>query len=400
MFLAAARDPVLIEPGEPPFALRAGAFAIDGRAGRIQVWDQTRNLARTLRRISRSRSGSLELEVERFGKRTGTILLLDRARSAENAVDRRAARLALREQLRRALGRQFPEWRVAELTTEAFLEQSLSPVYPRALIVRGTRGLAALAAPEDPTAAAHSLSFGLLWLDYLRRRERALLVDGLCLLLPAGGELDTCLRIRWLHPDASKFAVFVYDSPDGEALVDPARHGNLVTELVAPSTGTSPAKALSQREAWLESAIRARPRDLDAHLRPDPIYGQVATWAAAERGLLDLLAIEETGRLVIVELKAAPDIHLPLQALDYWFRVRWHHQQGDLERRGYFPGRPIAPDPPRLTLAAPAFGFHPSTEAILRYFSPQIEVERAGLHVEWFQAYCVMYRLTGSQPAC
>jgi hypothetical protein len=30
-------------------------------------------------------------------------------------------------------------------------------------------------------------------------------------------------------------------------------------------------------------------------------------------------------RLAVGELKADEDIHLPLQALDYWPRVEWHH---------------------------------------------------------------------------
>ncbi|MEZ5352523.1 MAG: hypothetical protein R2762_07785 [Bryobacteraceae bacterium] len=396
-FIASARDPVLVEPGEEPYLLVRDCYILDETTARIQLWDERRHLNRKLRRIVGQRAGTLEIEVERFGKRTGSVLLIDRARAPEHTTDRRAARLALREQLRRCLRRQFPDWKITELTAEAFLEQSLSPVYPRAMICRSGRALAALAAPADPAAAAHALSFGLVWLDYLRRRERSLLLDGLCLLLPAGGELDTCLRIRWLHPEAARFCVFVYDSPDGEVAVDPAIHGNLDTELVPPPSKT-PAKD-DQREAWLEACIRRDPRAIHAQLRPGQLYGQVTTWAAADRGILDLLAIDGSGRLSILELKAAADLHLPLQALDYWLRVRWHQQEGDLGRLGYFGGDAVAPQPPRLMLVAPALAFHPTTETIIRYFSPQIEVERVGLHVEWFQEFRVMFRLPGSQPA-
>jgi hypothetical protein len=36
-----------------------------------------------------------------------------------------------------------------------------------------------------------------------------------------------------------------------------------------------------------------------------------------------------------------------------------------------------------LLLVAPTLEFHPTTERILRFFSPAIEVERLGVGVEW-----------------
>ena len=38
--------------------------------------------------------------------------------------------------------------------------------------------------------------------------------------------------------------------------------------------------------------------------------------------MLDLLTLDRNARLVVLELKADEDLHLPLQALDYWMRVR------------------------------------------------------------------------------
>ena len=38
--------------------------------------------------------------------------------------------------------------------------------------------------------------------------------------------------------------------------------------------------------------------------------------------MLDLLTLDRNGRLTVIELKADEDLHLPLQALDYWIRVR------------------------------------------------------------------------------
>jgi hypothetical protein len=151
-------------------------------------------------------------------------------------------------------------------------------------------------------------------------------------------------------------------------------------------------------EAWLESQARAQIETLDASLRCDPIYGQVPAFAGGERGILDLLAVDHTGRLAIIELKASADLQLPLQALDYWIRVKWHLDRGEFASHGYFPGVELRPEAPRLLLVSPSLEFHPSSETILCYFAPGIAVERIGLAVEWRKGLQVMFRLTGAEP--
>ena len=131
---------------------------------------------------------------------------------------------------------------------------------------------------------------------------------------------------------------------------------------------------------------------MDATIRDAPLYGQAPQFAAGDRGILDLLAADYDGQLVVIEVKASEDIHLPLQALDYWMRVKWHLERGEFEGRGYFPGIPLRPDPPRLLLVAPALDFHPSNETVLRYFSSQILVERIGVGIEWRQELKLMFR--------
>ena len=63
--------------------------------------------------------------------------------------------------------------------------------------------------------------------------------------------------------------------------------------------------------------------------------------------------------------------------------------------RGYFPGLELLNIPPRLFLAAPALDFHPSNEAVLRFLSPEIEVERVGVGIEWRRELKVMFRSPG-----
>ncbi len=152
-------------------------------------------------------------------------------------------------------------------------------------------------------------------------------------------------------------------------------------------------------EAWLESQARAQIETLDASLRRDPIYGQVPAFAGGERGILDLLAVDRSGRLAIIELKASADLQLPLQALDYWIRVKWHLDRGEFATHGYFPGMELRnANLHDLLLVSPSLEFHPSSETILCYFAPAIAVERIGLAVEWRKGLKVMFRLTGAEP--
>jgi hypothetical protein len=143
--------------------------------------------------------------------------------------------------------------------------------------------------------------------------------------------------------------------------------------------------------------VRARIEEIDARLCGEPVYGQVPAFAGGERGVLDLLAADRGGRLTVVELKATADVHLPLQALDYWVRVKWHLDRGEFRTHGYFPGMELVREAPRLLLVSPSLEFHPATETILDFFAPSIEVERIGLAVEWRKGLQVMFRLAGAQ---
>jgi hypothetical protein len=150
-------------------------------------------------------------------------------------------------------------------------------------------------------------------------------------------------------------------------------------------------------EAWMESQARAQIDIIDASLIREPLYGQVPAFAGGERGIMDLLAVDYAGRLAVVELKASADLHLPLQALDYWIRVKWHLGRGEFGANGYFPGIALRQEEPRLILVSPSLEFHATTETILDYFAPHIEMERVGLAVEWRQGLEIMFRLSGSQ---
>ena len=76
-------------------------------------------------------------------------------------------------------------------------------------------------------------------------------------------------------------------------------------------------------------------------------------------------------------------LHLPLQGLDYWSRVRWHHQRGEFQKFGYFAGRELSPRDPVLLLVAPALRIHPTTDQVLQYLSPEIDWTLLAIDERW-----------------
>jgi hypothetical protein len=155
-----------------------------------------------------------------------------------------------------------------------------------------------------------------------------------------------------------------------------------------------------QPERWLESELRRDVSLIDAHLDAAHVYTQVPAFAGSDRGMLDLLSVGKDGRLAVIELKADEDLHLALQGLDYWIRVRWHHQQnpdaasglGEFQRHGYFGGVWLAERAPRLYLVAPALHVHPATDVILRYLSPRVEWTLVALDERWRKQIKVVWR--------
>jgi hypothetical protein len=148
----------------------------------------------------------------------------------------------------------------------------------------------------------------------------------------------------------------------------------------------------AQAERWLESLVREDVTRVDAALDPRFVYAQVFANAGGEHGILDLLTATRSGRLAIIELKASEHIHLPLQAADYWLRVRRHLLNGEITRYGYFPAVELQQAPPLVYLVAPALRFHPATDDLLRCLSSELDIVRVGLAESWRRGLRVVMR--------
>ena len=145
-------------------------------------------------------------------------------------------------------------------------------------------------------------------------------------------------------------------------------------------------------ERWLESLVVKNAGALDERLLEKYLYSQVPAFSAADRAMIDVLTSTRKGRLAVVELKADEDIHLPLQGLDYWSRVNWHHARGEFQKFGYFPGQELLAQAPLLFLVAPALHIHPATDTLLHYIAPEIDWTVIGIDERWRDEVKVVFR--------
>lgn len=231
----------------------------------------------------------------------------------------------------------------------------------------------------------------------LEARERAI-----------GAQQDPLYRAmpeRWLESVLRENLAPLTRSLGPATMAGRGRAGEFANEADPDTRGN---RAEPMNSSWADLRVSRASDRLIPRFDPRFVYTQVPAIAgASDRGMLDLLGMTEDGRLAVIELKAADDLQLALQGLDYWIRVRHHHASGleatpgstpgfnELQRHGYFRDVVLSPLPPRLYLVAPALHVHPATETILRYLSPQVEWTLLALDERWRQEIRVVWRKSG-----
>ena len=141
-------------------------------------------------------------------------------------------------------------------------------------------------------------------------------------------------------------------------------------------------------EAWLEAVLRRDIKRLDANLILSPVYNQFR----AERDKIDLLALRRDGRLIVVELKTAPDREMIFQAADYWRKIEFLRRKGNLKAAKIFGDLEIADAPALVYLAAPLLSFHHSFDFLAQTIAPEIEIHRFDLQENWREDLKVVRR--------
>ncbi|HSK64706.1 MAG TPA: hypothetical protein VK893_12725, partial [Pyrinomonadaceae bacterium] len=138
-------------------------------------------------------------------------------------------------------------------------------------------------------------------------------------------------------------------------------------------------------EAWLESILRRDITRLDPGLIIAPLHAQFRTGRGSKLGIrpIDLLALRQDGRLVVIELKVSEDREHVLQGADYWRRVEAHRRRGHIARAKLFGNLEIEDEPPLVYLVAPTLRVHPSVQTLASFIASDIAIYRFDINEDW-----------------
>ncbi|HEV7747642.1 MAG TPA: hypothetical protein VGO56_21765 [Pyrinomonadaceae bacterium] len=174
---------------------------------------------------------------------------------------------------------------------------------------------------------------------------------------------------------------------------------NLLTDLLEHRTANASdhhhALYRNAAEAWLESLLRRDITRLDPGLIIAPLHAQFRTARGGVLGVrpVDLLALRQDGRLVVIELKVTEAREHVFQGVDYWQRVEAHRRRGHIARAKLFGERKISNQSPLVYLVAPTLRVHPSFTTLARSIDPEIEIYRFDINEDWRAGVRVMRRL-------
>ena len=244
VFLAEHPQSLLLEDGEILFNLGEARHTIEHAQGKtvLHVWSEQRNQVRRI--VSATRRGAtLRLKAQRFGQVASQSLELVNDRGRRSPTTRNGARDRYLRLLRRVLAREFSQTGVPDLRASMDLEHSFGPAYARGTQVRGQRAWAVIGvgAAESPAMIEGILTVGILWLAYCREQAAGRrVVEGLRLIVPAGGAATTLARLAWMDTRMAKYALYELDDAT-ESLVerDVQDRGNLATRLVRAADETT-----------------------------------------------------------------------------------------------------------------------------------------------------------------
>jgi hypothetical protein len=72
--------------------------------------------------------------------------------------------------------------------------------------------------------------------------------------------------------------------------------------------------------------------------------------------------------------------------------VNWLQSRNQFQEFGYFQGCELSAATPLVYLVSPAFRFHSTTEKLMRYFDPNIEIVLIGINDSWRKEIKVLFR--------
>jgi hypothetical protein len=339
--------------------------------------------------VAQDAFGALALKTEWLGK--SEVIEIRSGRERACSLGRRTARQEFQKEVEGLIAGNFPKITTLHSVVRSDLEHSVSGKYVRLHFRSGRSEWYALAVGpwEDQATVDATLSCGLIWRELLSA-EKAHPAERLALIVPSGKLLVLKSRMAWTRGAGQQIHLLEMDLERGAlSFVDLGDCGNLDTALSHVQSWNGAERQPGyyrtdlNSERWLESLILRDVRIIESRLDPRFVYPQVPAFLSGDRGMIDLLSVTSQGRLAVLELKVGEDIELPMQGLDYWLRVRWHHLRQEFQSQGYFPGVRLSTEPPLLFFVCPQFRYHSSFPQIVRQIDPAVPMIQVGINENW-----------------
>ncbi len=234
-FIRRGKSLVVVEAGDPFLNLAHHDWKVSLQFGKLllEIWRPGSSFAWRIDSVAYRDDGRLGLFVHKPGARETTTLEL-RESGASVSLSKSDERARVRHALIENLRRHFPGWSFERVSNRSDREHSFSTWYTRGLARCGSDGWAFLGLGEEetPAAADAAVSYGLIWLDWLRRNLKSGHVSGLKLFLPFCAVPLAAHRAVCLDPRSANIEIFAWPSDDEPwKPIDLKDYGNVETRL-------------------------------------------------------------------------------------------------------------------------------------------------------------------------
>jgi hypothetical protein len=321
----------------------------------------------------------------RFRSQPDTITLYPGNR-LPSAADLRRRRRGFQMEIAKALCAYFGVRKIYRQTLYSDRQHGVGGAYPRFLIE--DRAVIAVEPDESSAVINGLMRAALLWKPLIRRPVAAVVPVGRhhCLQARLRAMPEVQQSIQWFQWDGSSIRPLDDSGEQPETHVQPfacyqTRRSTALEEGVH-----------ANQERLLESNLIGEICQILPSIDVRHVYPQVPSFVGEERNIIDLLTITRDGRLVVIEIKAAPDPDLPFQALDYWIAVERHRKAGDFQNNGYFSGSVLDDQPPLLLLVAPLLAYHKTSKELIAALPPNVPLMEIGINQAWQKEIKVLRR--------
>jgi hypothetical protein len=421
--------------------LRATDISVDGQTLRLGKW------VRKIELLEWLRPNVVRIRARQRLRSKPDIFTLYPGERLPSSADLRRRRRAFQSQLEKGLGRYFGTRAIRRQSLYTDRTHGIGGAYPRFLI--GNRAVIAVDPDESSATVNAVLRSAVLWARLVRRRVTVVIPQNRAQTLQ--DRLGVLAGVRsmfdWLQWDGEeltplglsglpqKTAVHDYDPPNVAAQVSSltsavnfplhavlnissravsirfrgievalVREGSVEYPLGQPVEqvvedlasvrrhGSSHPLARAHEERWLESNVIGDIGRILPSIAREHVYPQVPSFVGEERNIIDILTVTQSGRLVVLEIKASPDPDLPFQGLDYWIAVERHRKAGDFQRKGYFRGVTLTEEPALLVLVAPLLAFHKTFDRLVSLFPKEVPLMQLGLNQTWKKEIKILRR--------